>query len=84
MNINHKIKTEAIMVELKVIKERLKNAITQSGISQTELARRLSITQSCVAHYVKGDSIPSLETFAALCEVLDEDPAYLLGLEDRG
>ena len=69
------------MAELKIMKKRIGEAIAQSGLSQTELAKRLSITQSCVAHYVKGDSVPSLETFALLCEVLDEDPAYLLGLE---
>ena len=70
------------MAELKIIKARIGEAISQSGLSQTELAKRLSVTQSCVAHYIKGDSVPSLETFALLCEVLDEDPAYLLGLED--
>ena len=71
------------MAALDIIKARLKEAIKQSGLSQTELANRLSVTQSCVAHYVKGDSIPSLETFALLCKELDEDPAYLLGLEDK-
>ena len=82
MTVNHKIMIEVIMVSLDVIKMRMKEAINQSGLSQTELAKRLSVTQSCIAHYIKGDSIPSLETFAVLCEVLDEDPAYILGLDN--
>ncbi|MBD5584738.1 MAG: helix-turn-helix transcriptional regulator [Clostridia bacterium] len=70
------------MANLELIKSRLKEAIQQSGISQTKLAEMLSVSQSCVAHYVKGDILPRIDKFAYLCEILEVDPAYLLGLED--
>jgi predicted transcriptional regulator len=69
------------MVNLDTVKRNLSEAILQSGLTQTEIARMLSISQSCVAHYVRGDILPSLDTFANLCELLDLDPADLLGLK---
>lgn len=70
------------MANTDLIKNRLKDAIKQSGISQSVLSRQLSLSPSCIAHYVKGDILPSLETFTDICKILDVDPAYLLGLED--
>ena len=51
-------------------------------MTQTELAGKLGISQSTVAHYLRGDVMPSLDTFANLCSVLDADPAYILCLSD--
>lgn len=70
------------MANTDLIKNRLKDAIKQSGISQSALSRQLSLSPSCIAHYVKGDILPSLETFTDICKILDVDPAYLLGIED--
>ena len=70
------------MANLTVIKQRLSEAINRSGIPQKKLAEGLGVSQSCVAHYIKGDILPSLEKFADLCAMLDEDPVYILGLEN--
>lgn len=70
------------MANLQIIRERLSEAIKQSEISQRELAKLLGISQSCIAHYIKGDILPSLERFVDLCAELDADPAYILGFED--
>jgi len=70
------------MANIDLIKKRLKETIKQSGISQSQLSRELSLSPSCIAHYVKGDILPSVETLADLCKLLDADPAYILGLED--
>jgi len=70
------------MADTNLIKVRLKEAIKQSGLSQTQLSKLLSLSPSCIAHYVKGDILPSIETFTDLCKVLDIDPAYILGLEN--
>ncbi len=69
------------MIELKQIQARLKEEINHSGLSQSEIARRLNVNQSNVSHYVKGDKMPSLDTFANLCKILDADPKYILCLE---
>ena len=68
------------MITLDHIRERLQAAIKQSGQSQTALAKRLNISQQTISHYIKGDKMPALDTFANLCAVLDVDPAYILCL----
>lgn len=70
------------MANLDKMRKRIKEAIKQSGISQTKLAEMLSVSPSCIAHYVKGDILPSIDKLADLCLILEVDPSYLLGLED--
>lgn len=70
------------MVTLEQIQQRLAEVIRQSGLTQTELARRLKVTQSSIAHYKKGDKLPALDTLANLCKILDVSPAYILCFED--
>ena len=60
---------------------RLAEAIRQSGMSQTTIANKLNVSQSTIAHYIKGDIMPSLETFAELCKILDLDANYVLCLK---
>jgi len=64
------------------IHEKLAEAIKRSGKTQTEIARLLNIDQSTVAHYVKGDRLPALDTFANLCKVLDLDANDILCIDD--
>lgn len=66
------------MVVLEQIHEKLVSAIKESGLSQTELARRLNIKQPTVGQYLSGRAMPALDTFANLCIVLDVDPADIL------
>lgn len=68
------------MADLIMIKRRLKEALSQSGLSQVELAKKLNISQSCIAHYIKGDILPSLDKFTDICALLDLDASYILGL----
>ena len=68
------------MIILDKIRERLIEAIKQSGLSQTEIAKRLGIKQPTVGQYLSGRAMPALDTFANLCEILDLDTAYILCL----
>lgn len=70
------------MITLEKIRERLIESIRQSGMTQTEIAEKLNVSQSNIAHYIRGDIMPALDTFANLCDILDVDPAYILCLED--
>lgn len=70
------------MITLETIQKRLSESIRQSGLSQTEIGKRLGVSQQSVSHYVKGDKLPALDTFANLCAVLDVDPSYILGLTE--
>lgn len=68
------------MITLNEIKQRLATAIQQSGKTQTEIAKKLNIRQQTVSHYVKGDIMPALDTFANLCIILDLDANEILGI----
>lgn len=71
------------MITLAEIQKRLAEAIKQSGFSQTEIAKRLGVSQQTISHYIKGDKMPSLDTFSNLCVILDLDPAEILGVIKR-
>ena len=53
---------------------KLKNAATQAKDRCEEL-------QQSVQQYLSGRALPSLDTFANLCEILELDPAYILCLK---
>jgi len=69
------------MVTLQQIQIRLAEAISQSGMTQSEIGRKLGVSQQSVSHYVRGDKFPSLDTFANLCVILDVDPAEILCID---
>ena len=61
------------MIKLENIQVKLADAIKKSGLTQVEIARRLNIKPTQICSYVKGRKMPSLDTFANLCEILDLD-----------
>lgn len=68
------------MITLNEIQKRLATAIQQSGKTQTEIAKSINVKQPTVSHYIKGDKMPSLDTFANLCVYLDIDSNEILGI----
>ena len=70
------------MIVLKQIQEKIIQAIKESGLTQTELAKRLGIKQPTVGQYLSGRAMPALDTFANLCAILDLDPAEILCLNE--
>ena len=66
------------MITLSQIQTRITEVIRQSGKTQTEIAKALNISQSTIAHYLKGDILPALDTLANLCKLLDVDTNYIL------
>ncbi len=71
------------MITLEQIRARLQEVIKQSNIKQKEIAEKLGLTQSAIAHYLRGDIMPALDTFANLCAALDVDASYILCLTDN-
>lgn len=69
------------MIKIEAIRKRLIEAIRQSGMTQTELAKKIGVSQSCIAHYIKDDILPALDTFANLCAVLDLDANEILCID---
>ena len=66
------------MITLSQIQTRLAEAIQSCGLSQSELARKLNIRQSNISYYIKGNTMPALDTLANLCKLLDVDANYIL------
>ncbi len=66
------------MVTIEQIKERIKESIKQSGKTQKEIAEKIGVKQPTIAHYIKGDIMPGLDTLANLCVVLDLDANDIL------
>lgn len=69
-------------VTIEMIQERLREVISQSGYKQTELAKKLGITQATVSDYMHKNKFPALDTLANLCRILDISPAYILCFEN--
>ncbi len=70
------------MITLEKIRQKLVEAIKQSGLTQTELAFRLKINPATVSHYVHGSKMPALDTFANLCAILDVDANDILCINE--
>ena len=66
------------MITIKDIQTQIAEGIKSSGLTQTEIGRKLGVSQQTVSHYIRGDKMPSLDTLANLCVLLDLDPAEIL------
>ena len=70
------------MVTIEIIRQRLQTAIKESNQTYKDIAARINIKPATLSQYLSGRAMPALDTFANLCNVLDADPSYILGLTD--
>lgn len=63
------------------IKHRLIEAIKFSGMSQTEIAKKAHITSASLSDYIHKTKMPSIETFALICDAIDTSADEILGLK---
>lgn len=70
------------MVTLNKIQEKIQQSIKNSNLTQTELGNKIGIGQQTISEYVRGKSLPALDTFANLCAVLDLDANEILCIRD--
>lgn len=66
------------MITLEQIRANIINAIKESKLTQTQLAKLLGIGQQTISEYIRGKSMPALDTLANLCKVLDLDANEIL------
>ena len=65
-----------------VIKQRLGEEIKSSGLTTTEIARRIGVSPEMITQYKTTKKLPKLDTFAKLCKELDLDSNYILGIKN--
>lgn len=62
-----------------MLNERLKQAREAAGLSQTELANKIGVTQAAYCYYEQGLRIPSLGVAKTICGVLNVSLDWLTG-----
>ena len=67
-------------MDLKSIQVRLRESISQSGLSQKQIAKEIGVSPQTISKYMKKDIFPALDTLAKLCNLLDIKSDYILGL----
>lgn len=71
------------MIQQEQIRQKLKEAIKSSGLTQKEIANRAGVIQQAIAQYISGRAMPSIETFANICKELDLDANEILCITDK-
>ena len=66
------------MITTEEIRAQLIDAIEYSGLKKTEIAEKIGVKQPTLSQYLSGRAMPSLETFANLCKILDLDANEIL------
>lgn len=51
-------------------------------MTQSELGKKLGLNQRTISQYVRGNTMPSLETLSKICEILEIDPSYILEIKE--
>ena len=60
--------------------EKIKNLREDMDLNQTQLAQAVGMTQRKVSYLERGQSEPSLEDIAALCDFFKVSADYLIGI----
>ena len=69
------------MITYEQIRRRLSAEIKNSGLTQSEIAKRMGVEQQQVSKIVNGNSKLSLDLFSNICKMLDLDADYILCLD---
>lgn len=66
------------MITIEQIRNKIIEAINNSGKTQTQIAKEIGVKQQSIAQYLSGRALPALDTLANLCVVLDLDANDIL------
>lgn len=64
------------------VKKNLGYYLSLKGISQKELADKLSVSQSAVTNWIKGKNSPDIEVVAQICDILEISVTDLFGSDN--
>ena len=63
-------------------KDRLKQAMQNAGLNQTELSKKTEIRQSSISDWLKGRYLAKQDKVELLARVLNVSPTWLMGMDD--
>lgn len=63
--------------------QKLKLLREEEGVTQSELAKKLGVSQSAVAQWEAGTRVPAAQAVVALARYFDTSSDFLLGLVDE-
>lgn len=63
--------------------ERIKQLRIEEGITQTQLANELNMSQSSIAYWEAGKKVPNANAIIALAQYFGVTTDYLLGITDN-
>ena len=66
-----------------IFTQRFNLVLSQSPLSQQQLANQIGVCKQCISEYKSGRTFPSIQTLRLLCEALEVSADYLLGLENE-
>ena len=66
-------------MEESIIKKRLSAELKNSGLTTSEIAKRIGVSPEMISQYCTTKKLPKLDTFAKICTELDLDANYILG-----
>lgn len=66
----------------KEIIKRLFEEIEASNMTYSEIAKQAGISVVMLSQYKNNGKLPSLETFAKLCQIIGTSADYILGLKE--
>lgn len=61
--------------------ERLRSAVNKTGLTETEICKRIGLHHGAIYSYLNGITMPSCKTLARLSKVLGVSTDWLLGLK---
>lgn len=59
--------------------DKLKQGRMRKGLKQSDVAKMIGVKGNTLSNYENGVSEPDIDTFCALCDIYDLDPADVLG-----
>ena len=67
---------------MSILEERLKEAMNQVGVNQSELATRSGCSKAAISQYLSGKNEPKHTTIVKFAEILGVDESWLAGNSD--
>ena len=65
----------------RMVADRIKGLREKQGLTQSQLAKKLGLTRSCVNAWEMGISVPSTQGIVELAAIFDVSTDYLLGID---